>query len=355
MTHRPIAPIAINGFEPGGKPRAYPIFEDVDPRTLLVDEGYQRDSSERSLKLVRKIVAGWDWAKFKSPVAVLTDAGLELIDGQHTAIAAATHPDIAKIPVMIVEVPERQERASAFIGHNKDRVAVTASQMHVAALMAGDAEAAAVQRVCDQSGVKLLRIMPGSGRYKPAESVAVSAIATLVRGRGERVIEQLAQMIIKSLLYKAVMALIGFSSGGPVGVVGAAGGMSVPTFPGYASGGDVGGPVSGPGTGTSDSILARVSNGEFIVNADATAKNYGLLQAINSGSTPLLSTSMPASAVNDGSAVNDNQMSAAPASKSELVVRGIDPKALYTGDMVRALASSLIQFQKDGGKIVLAA
>ena len=60
MTHRPIQPIAINGFEPGGTPRAYPIFEDVDPASLLVDEGYQRDSSERSLKLVRKIVSGWD-------------------------------------------------------------------------------------------------------------------------------------------------------------------------------------------------------------------------------------------------------------------------------------------------------
>lgn len=133
MTHRPIAPIEINGFVPGGTTRALPIFEWVDPATLLVDEGYQRDSSERSLKLVRKIVAGWDWAKFKAPCAVMTDAGLELIDGQHTAIAAATHPGVEKIPVMIVDVDQRAERAAAFIGHNKDRVAVTAAQLHVAA------------------------------------------------------------------------------------------------------------------------------------------------------------------------------------------------------------------------------
>jgi hypothetical protein len=44
-----------------------------------------------------------------------------------------------------------------------------------------------------------------------------------------------------------------------------------------------GGPVVGPGTGTSDSILARLSNGEFVVKADM-AKQYGpLLEAINSG------------------------------------------------------------------------
>ncbi|WP_344492064.1 hypothetical protein [Streptomyces enissocaesilis] len=56
----------------------------------------------------------------------------------------------------------------------------------------------------------------------------------------------------------------------------------------YASGGLVGfpggGPVRGPGTGTSDSILAMVSNGEYVVKAQSVAK-YGVrfLQAINEG------------------------------------------------------------------------
>ncbi len=47
-----------------------------------------------------------------------------------------------------------------------------------------------------------------------------------------------------------------------------------------------GGSVSGPGTGRSDSILARLSDGEFVVNSRA-AKKYGpLLSAINSGRVP---------------------------------------------------------------------
>lgn len=183
MTHRPIAPIEINGFVPGGTPRALPIFEWVDPSTLLVDEGYQRDSSERSMKLVRKIVAGWDWAKFKAPCAVMTDAGLELIDGQHTAIAAATHPGVEKIPVMIVDVDQRAERAAAFIGHNKDRVAVTAAQLHVAAIAAGDEEALAIEAVCRETGVRTLRGPTKDPR--PGETMAISAIGALVRGRGQ--------------------------------------------------------------------------------------------------------------------------------------------------------------------------
>lgn len=47
----------------------------------------------------------------------------------------------------------------------------------------------------------------------------------------------------------------------------------------YASGGLVG----GKGTGTSDSNVARVSRGEYIVNAKATSENLGLLHAINNG------------------------------------------------------------------------
>lgn len=44
-----------------------------------------------------------------------------------------------------------------------------------------------------------------------------------------------------------------------------------------------GGRVMGPGTGTSDSIPAMLSNGEYVINADSTRKHLGLLQQINSG------------------------------------------------------------------------
>jgi len=43
-----------------------------------------------------------------------------------------------------------------------------------------------------------------------------------------------------------------------------------------------GGLVTGPGTGTSDSISARLSNGEFVVNAASTARFLPLLEQINS-------------------------------------------------------------------------
>src|SRR5690606_37875527 len=44
-----------------------------------------------------------------------------------------------------------------------------------------------------------------------------------------------------------------------------------------------GGSVWGPGSGTSDSIPAWLSNGEFVVNAAQARKNRGVLAAINAG------------------------------------------------------------------------
>ncbi|MBF6135879.1 hypothetical protein IU501_23080 [Nocardia otitidiscaviarum] len=51
-----------------------------------------------------------------------------------------------------------------------------------------------------------------------------------------------------------------------------------------------GGPVSGAGTGTSDSILAAVSNGEFIVRARYAQQYLPLLEAINAGKLPRFAT-----------------------------------------------------------------
>ncbi|NKZ90517.1 hypothetical protein GS966_11295 [Rhodococcus hoagii] len=58
--------------------------------------------------------------------------------------------------------------------------------------------------------------------------------------------------------------------------------FGVPKIPTFAQGGK----IVGPGTGTSDSILAAVSNGEFVVNARATAAFLPLLEALNSGRLP---------------------------------------------------------------------
>ena len=66
------------------------------------------------------------------------------------------------------------------------------------------------------------------------------------------------------------------------------------TSSGAAAGHADGGYISGPGTGTSDSIHAMLSNGEFVVKAEAV-KRYGLavLERINNGTWGNMIVSVP--------------------------------------------------------------
>jgi hypothetical protein len=180
---RKVQSIPLVGTVPGIAPGKQPQFEWVDPSSLLIDGAYQRDLSRRSIVLIERIVANWDWSKFKPPVVARTEHGLEIIDGQHTAISAATHQDIGMIPVMVVDAPSQEDRARAFVGHNRDRITLSQIQIHYANVAAGDEDAVTIQQTCDRAGVKLLRYPPGNGEFKPGESLAIGALRSLISRR----------------------------------------------------------------------------------------------------------------------------------------------------------------------------
>ncbi|AWN51422.1 DUF6551 family protein [Methylobacterium sp. 17Sr1-1] len=185
MNRRPITALSLAEIHPGQPATSKPEVTWIKPTELLVDAAYQRDLSDPSLRLIRRIIERWDWRRFKPPIVAWTDDGLEVIDGQHSAIAAASHPGIDVIPVVVVEATARSDRAEAFVGHNRDRIAVTAAQMHVAAVAAGDPAAQSVARVAAAAGLTLLRLPPARAVYKPRETIAVAAVRGLITLEGE--------------------------------------------------------------------------------------------------------------------------------------------------------------------------
>ena len=195
-TMRPVAALAIDDLQAQAAPTSEPQLEWMAPVDLLIDARYQRDLSEKSLKLIRRIVEGWDWRRFKPPVVAWTERGFEIIDGQHTAIAAATHPQVRRIPVLVVEAAELQDRASAFIGHNRDRLTVAPVQLHHAAVAAGDEQALTVDQVCGRAGVTILRNVYGSRTYKPGETIAVGAISSLVGRRHAKGAREVLEVLV---------------------------------------------------------------------------------------------------------------------------------------------------------------
>ena len=61
------------------------------------------------------------------------------------------------------------------------------------------------------------------------------------------------------------------------------GSISVGSYAGHATGGY----ISGPGTGTSDSIPAMLSNGEYVLRSSAVDRiGVGTLNAMNAGAVP---------------------------------------------------------------------
>lgn len=192
---RSVRPLNLAGVTPGDVEGALPTFEMVAPEALKVDEAYQRHLSERSIQLIRKIVTQWDWRRFKPPIVARMGDELLVVDGQHTAIAAATHPDITEIPIMVVPADSRAEQAKAFVGHNRDRLNITPMQMHYAALAAGDEDALTIDQVCQRAGVTMLRVTPANGAFKPGDTVAVKAVSGLVNRRGA----QKARIILQVL------------------------------------------------------------------------------------------------------------------------------------------------------------
>lgn len=185
---RRIEPISISDLDTAKPETGEPICERVDPTTLFVDPAYQRGISERGLRQIRTIIEAWSWTKFKPPICAYAEhegeTVLKVLDGQHTAIAAASHPHIMEIPVMIVEAAETAAQAAAFVGQNTERLGVTPLQLHQASLVAQDPDALTVQQVCDRAGITILKTPPSRGQFGPNETIAINAIKALVDARG---------------------------------------------------------------------------------------------------------------------------------------------------------------------------
>lgn len=165
---------------------ARPRLIEVPCSHLHVDDKYQRGLSEKGVRLIHRIVSDWDWKRYKPPIVCAREGEpdrFDVLDGQHTAIAAATHGGIGTLPVMLVEADTLTDKAKAFLGLNRDRVGMQATQLLYASALAGDEDDLNVLRICERAGVTILKLPPSNGRFRPGETLAVAVIRRLARQR----------------------------------------------------------------------------------------------------------------------------------------------------------------------------
>jgi hypothetical protein len=200
-------PIPILTFpEHGDVAPVRPEFLWVHPSKLLVDESYQRTLSGNSTRLIRRIVKGWDWRRFKPPVVTASGYGetFAVIDGQHTACAAAALN--IEIPVMLVATDGIADQALSFVSHNTERTAVTPLQIHHARVAAGDEEALDVEAVCKRAGVTILR-MPTSS-YQVGDTMALASVQQLIRRYGVMKARQALEILVRAKMAPLTATMI---------------------------------------------------------------------------------------------------------------------------------------------------
>lgn len=196
--------------------------------------------------------------------------------------------------------------AEAFnLSNVEKRVAIELARANEVATAAGtkvtDTQAASIRKLAEEAANAKDKIADleqkqrqGAEAARYFGAAAADALGDLIiEGRSAtEVMNNLARSFSRSLLqgiFTGQGPLAGLlqtaapASAGPGAVGGLAGIISsfasynpIPALAG-------GGAVTGPGSGTSDSVLARLSNGEFVVNAQAAATHRDLLELLNRG------------------------------------------------------------------------
>jgi hypothetical protein len=197
MTLRTVQPILENKPLKRAPVPPPPKIAWLSIEQLVIDESYQRALSGNGLRLIRRLVETWDWNCFKPlSVAPAADGRYEVIDGQHTAMAAATHGSIEMLPCIVLTAETRAARSAAFVGINRDRVPLTPYALFRAKLAAEDPEAVAVDEALALSGGELVETLRYDEDYAPGVVACVSTLLQIVRRGGKARLARLLKMAI---------------------------------------------------------------------------------------------------------------------------------------------------------------
>lgn len=196
----PVQPVPLGGAQVAPLGEA-PRLDWIAISALRIDSAYQRSLSARSARMIRRIAANWDWAKVKAlSVAEMPDGLFEVIDGQHTASAAASRGDITALPCLVSSRETLESRAEAFVGINRDRVAMTPLQIFWADVAAGNEDACDALAGVQQGGGRVLRAPAPLTRYEVGDVMSVQTIVDLAKRGGPAYVRRVVKIGVAAKL-----------------------------------------------------------------------------------------------------------------------------------------------------------
>lgn len=197
---------------------------------LRINDSYQRDLSKDSSALTSKIACEFDWELFHlpvvSPIYQLDDiTGLQLyevLDGQHTAIAAASNGNITELWCWPGRRDETNEsRADSFRKLNTQRTSVTPVQIFWAEVAAKKENALEVMDACERTGAKVIKRPKPYGNMEVGETICVSTLKMLANRGGRPYVERVLRVAMAlrlapiSDIWIEALSLLLFNKNGP--------------------------------------------------------------------------------------------------------------------------------------------
>jgi len=222
----------------------------------------------------------------------VVNAGLGLL----SAIAANTKSDIDAIGVIYdnqtILIEENYARQAAAAGENANAIAAIEAEKNQR-LAAVDAKRRAEEQKLRIKAAKQTFALDAGQIISSGALAIIKAIATLgpIAGPIAGILIGATTGIQLGIAEKAKNSAIAAAQSGGGGSVSSSSSSSGGSSNGGRSGFATGGLVQGAGSGTSDSINARLSDGEFVINAAATSQYLPLLEQINNGAKGLNNSS----------------------------------------------------------------
>ncbi|MDE1998673.1 MAG: phage tail tape measure protein [Burkholderiales bacterium] len=194
----------------------------------------------------------------------------------------------AQVTTGLLTQAQGQERIAALHKETSQQVEQLIPKMEQLALATGNPDAIvrvqqlrqqveALVQTSNQWAIQLQgKLQSGLAQFFSDISTGARTAGDAFRAFAKGIVDDIAKMASQALAADLMKKLLGGGSG-------AGGGAGFFTALASAFGFADGGLVSGPGSGTSDSIPARLSNGEYVVNASAVQRvGVGLLDGLNS-------------------------------------------------------------------------
>lgn len=187
---------------------APPEIVQANPATdLLIDRNYQRSITASDRRQLERMIANWDWAKFKVPNGFRTLYGrIRLTDGQKTSLACL-YLGIKSIPVCVQPYdPDNHlsREADAFIGINRDRRAVPTHELFAARLMRGDPQERRLAELLREHHVNPVTAAGRKERdFKPLDCTCITTFLALFKMSGEEYVTKILR-IIELVKYKPI-------------------------------------------------------------------------------------------------------------------------------------------------------